>query len=123
MPAGRQNTAHPVDVYVGSRLRERRMTLGMSQPKLAAALGISYQQLYKHERAKNRIGASRLYELSKVLGVPVTFFFEGIGGCDGAEAEARDGEPAAMTDRTRLPRGNPPQEPVRNEPGARIQRD
>ena len=68
---------HPVDIHVGLRLRQRRTALGMSQPKLAAALGIAYQQLYKYEQAKNRISASRLYDLSKVLGVPVTFFFEG----------------------------------------------
>ena len=69
---------HAVDIHVGSRVRERRIELGMSQPKLAAALGIAYQQLYKYEQAKNRVSASRLYELSKVLDVPVTFFFDGI---------------------------------------------
>jgi transcriptional regulator with XRE-family HTH domain len=63
-------------------VRERRTALGISQPKLAAALGIAYQQLYKYEQAKNRISASRLHQLSKVLGVPVTFFFEGIAGTD-----------------------------------------
>jgi ribosome-binding protein aMBF1 (putative translation factor) len=54
MPAGRrkQHAPHPVDVHVGARVRERRMTLGMSQPKLAAVLGIAYQQLYKYEQAK-----------------------------------------------------------------------
>jgi transcriptional regulator with XRE-family HTH domain len=69
---------HPVDIHVGLRLRQRRTALGRSQPKLAAALGIAYQQLYKYEQAKNRISASRLYHLSKALDVPVTFFFEGI---------------------------------------------
>ena len=54
----------------------------MSQPELAAALGIMFQQLYKYEKAKNRISASRLYEMSKALGVPVTFFFEGLSGID-----------------------------------------
>jgi transcriptional regulator with XRE-family HTH domain len=48
----KQNAPHPVDVHVGARVRERRMTLGMSQPKLAAVLGIAYQQLYKYEQAK-----------------------------------------------------------------------
>ena len=52
----------------------------MSQPELAAALGIMFQQLYKYEKAKNRISASRLYEMSKALGVPVTFFFDGLAG-------------------------------------------
>ena len=74
-----QAKPHPVDIYVGSRLRKRRTALGISPPKLAAALGIAYQQLYKYEQAKNRIS---LYELSKVLDVPITFFFEGIEGTD-----------------------------------------
>jgi transcriptional regulator with XRE-family HTH domain len=82
----KRNEAHPVDIHVGARVRERRIALGISQPKLAAALGIAYQQLYKYEQAKNRISASRLHELSNVLGVPVTFFFEGIAGTD-AEAQ------------------------------------
>jgi transcriptional regulator with XRE-family HTH domain len=63
-------------------VRERRTELGISQPELAA-----YQQLYKYEQAKNRISASRLYELSEVLDVPVTFFFEGIAG---TRAKARE---------------------------------
>jgi transcriptional regulator with XRE-family HTH domain len=109
MPAGRrkQNAPHPVDVHVGARVRERRMTLGMSQPKLAAVLGIAYQQLYKYEQAKNRISASRLYELSKVLGVPITFFFESIGETDeGAGADVRDDE--TTLDRLRDPNPPPP---------------
>ena len=67
---------HPVDVHVGSRLRMRRTLLGMSQGKVAAALGLTFQQLQKNERGANRIGSSRLYELSKILDVPVSFFFE-----------------------------------------------
>jgi transcriptional regulator with XRE-family HTH domain len=83
------------------------MTLGMSQPKLAAVLGIAYQQLYKYEQAKNRISASRLYELSKVLGVPITFFFESIGETDeGAGADVRDDE--TTLDRLRDPNPPPP---------------
>jgi transcriptional regulator with XRE-family HTH domain len=82
----RRGGPHPVDIHVGMRLRQRRTALGISQPELAAALGIAYQQLYKYEQAKNRISASRLYELSEVLDVPVTFFFEGIAGTD-AEAK------------------------------------
>lgn len=69
---------HPVDIHVASRLRERRIVLGISQQKLSAVLGLSFQQIYKYERGANRISAGRLYDLSKVLGVPVTFFFEGI---------------------------------------------
>jgi transcriptional regulator with XRE-family HTH domain len=78
----KRNAPHPIDIHAGLRLRERRIQLGMSQPKLAAALGITYQQLYKYEQAKNRISASRLYQMSKALGVPVTFFFEAIAEND-----------------------------------------
>ena len=83
-PTGRQRRdgPHPVDIHVGLRLRQRRTELGISQPELAAALGIAYQQLYKYEQAKNRISASRLYELSKALDVPVASFFEGLAGTD-----------------------------------------
>ena len=66
-----------IDPHVASRIRERRIVLGISQPKLAAALGLTFQQVYKYERGKNRISAGRLYEFGKVLGVPITFFFEG----------------------------------------------
>jgi transcriptional regulator with XRE-family HTH domain len=94
--------SHPVDIHIGLRLRQRRTALGISQPKLAAALGIAYQQLSKYEQAVNRISASRLYELGQVLDVPVTFFFEGI-----AETEATAQKPTAMTGRPRLPSGEP----------------
>ena len=83
-PAGRRRRSgpHPVDIHVGRRVRERRTEFGISQPELAAAFGIAYQQLYKYEQAKNRISASRLYELSEALDVPVAFFFEGLAGTD-----------------------------------------
>lgn len=70
---GRPN---PVDVHVGSRVRLRRTLLGMSQEKLGEAIGLTFQQVQKYERGANRIGASRLYDLSRVLDVPVSFFFE-----------------------------------------------
>ena len=66
----------PVDVHVGSRVRLRRTMLGMSQEKLGKAIGLTFQQVQKYERGANRIGASRLFELSKVLDVPVSFFFD-----------------------------------------------
>lgn len=66
----------PVDVHVGSRVRLRRTMLGMSQEKLGKAISLTFQQVQKYERGANRIGASRLYELSKVLDVPVSFFFD-----------------------------------------------
>lgn len=71
---------NPVDIYVGGRVRMRRTLLGMSQEKLGEALGLTFQQVQKYERGTNRIGASRLYDLSRVLDVPVQFFFDGFGG-------------------------------------------
>ena len=72
-PSGRPN---PIDVHVGGRVRLRRTLLGMSQEKLGEALGLTFQQVQKYERGANRIGASRLYDLSRVLEVPVSYFFE-----------------------------------------------
>lgn len=61
----------PVDVYVGSRIRLRRTLLGMSQERLGTALGLTFQQVQKYERGANRVGASRLYDLARVLDVPM----------------------------------------------------
>jgi transcriptional regulator with XRE-family HTH domain len=80
---------HPIDVHVGSRLRLRRTMLRISQDKLAAELGLTFQQVQKYERAANRISASRLYQLCRILKVPISFFFEGIeaeGGRFGKKA-------------------------------------
>src|SRR6185295_16189801 len=68
--------ANPIDIHVGSRVRFRRMLLGMSQEKLGEKLGLTFQQVQKYEKGINRIGASRLYDLAQVLGVPVQFFYE-----------------------------------------------
>ena len=68
--------ANPMDVHVGGRVRMRRMLLGMSQEKLGEQLGLTFQQVQKYEKGVNRIGASRLFELAKVLGVPVQFFYD-----------------------------------------------
>jgi transcriptional regulator with XRE-family HTH domain len=68
--------AHPVDRHVGSRVRLRRTLLGLSQEKLGHALGLTFQQVQKYERGANRISASKLYEMARVLDVPVTFFFQ-----------------------------------------------
>lgn len=70
--------AHAVDIYVGIRLKQRRVSMGMSQGELAEAVGITFQQVQKYERGANRMSASRLYEFSKVLDVSVGHFFEGI---------------------------------------------
>jgi transcriptional regulator with XRE-family HTH domain len=67
---------NPVDVHVGKRLRLRRTLMGLSQEKLGAAIGLTFQQVQKYERGSNRIGASRLFDLARVLDVPVGFFFE-----------------------------------------------
>jgi transcriptional regulator with XRE-family HTH domain len=71
------------------RVRQRRTELRISQPKLAAVLGVTFQQIYKYEKAKTRISAARLYGLSKALDVPVTFFFEGIAGTDPRKPQRR----------------------------------
>src|SRR5208283_2857403 len=68
---------NPTDKHVGSRVRMRRMMLGMSQEKLGDALGLTFQQVQKYEKGTNRIGASRLQQISQILQVPVAFFFEG----------------------------------------------
>ena len=70
------NGPRPVDVHVGSRLKQRRTLLGMSQEKLGEAVGLSFQQIQKYERGANRIGASRLYQIGNVLDVSVGYFFE-----------------------------------------------
>ncbi len=67
---------NPIDSHVGSRVRLRRMLLGMSQEKLGEHLGLTFQQVQKYEKGVNRIGASRLFDLSQVLGVPIQFFYD-----------------------------------------------
>lgn len=70
---------HPVDVHVGKRIRQRRWMVGMTQQQLAEKVGIKFQQIQKYETGMNRVSASRLWEIASALGVPVSFFFEGIG--------------------------------------------
>jgi transcriptional regulator with XRE-family HTH domain len=72
----KSETPNPIDVQVGSRVRLRRNMLGLSQERLGEAIGLTFQQVQKYERGANRIGASRLHELSRVLDVPVSFFFD-----------------------------------------------
>lgn len=69
-------SANPVDVYVGNRIRMRRLMLRISQEKLAQTLGITFQQVQKYEQGHNRVSASRLWDFAKILRVPVTFFFD-----------------------------------------------
>lgn len=69
---------NPIDKFVGTRIRLRRTLLGYSQEKLADALGITFQQVQKYENATNRVSASKLYDISEVIGVPVSYFYEGL---------------------------------------------
>ncbi|MGR3485124.1 MAG: helix-turn-helix domain-containing protein [Paracoccaceae bacterium] len=78
---------HPVDVHVGSRIRQRRWATGTTQQQLAEAVGIKFQQIQKYETGTNRVSASRLWDIAGVLDVPVSYFFEGLaetGDLDGA---------------------------------------
>jgi transcriptional regulator with XRE-family HTH domain len=77
---------NPVDQHVGSRVRLRRMLLGMSQERLGESMGLTFQQVQKYEKGVNRIGASRLFQISKILDVPVQFFFEESPHVDGRKA-------------------------------------
>ena len=76
LPVSQKGKANPIDVHVGSRMRLRRTLLGFSQGKLGEAVGLTFQQIQKYERGANRVGSSRLYALSRVLDVPVAYFFE-----------------------------------------------
>src|SRR6266446_7508789 len=69
---------NPIDKHVGSRVRMRRMMLGMSQSTFADGLGLTFQQVQKYEKGANRMGASRLQHISHILQIPVPFFFEGV---------------------------------------------
>src|SRR3990170_3875461 len=94
---GRPN---PVDIHVGARVRLRRTLLGMSQEKLGEAIGLTFQQVQKYERGANRIGSSRLYDLSRVLEVPVSFFFEEMSPGTGARGVGR---PRGLADQKAAP--------------------
>lgn len=82
---------NPVDIHVGARIRLRRMLIGMSQERLGDQLGLTFQQVQKYEKGINRIGASRLHQISGILGVPVTYFFDDMAGENG-------GAPGSMED-------------------------
>jgi transcriptional regulator with XRE-family HTH domain len=87
---------NPIDKHVGSRVRMRRILLGMSQEKLGEALNLTFQQVQKYEKGTNRIGASRLQQISKTLNVPPAYFFDGApsldqGDVSGASATAESG--------------------------------
>jgi len=94
-PVNKKKIPNPVDVHVGSRVRLRRMLVGISQEKLGGSMGLTFQQIQKYEKGVNRIGASRLFKLSQVLDVPVQFFFEGMPS---AELSANPGMAERDTD-------------------------
>jgi transcriptional regulator with XRE-family HTH domain len=90
---------NPIDKHVGSRVRMRRMMLSMSQEKLGDALGLTFQQVQKYEKGTNRIGASRLQQISHILQVPVSFFFEGAPNLSGRpEGMGEAPSPAYVSD-------------------------
>lgn len=82
---------NPVDIHVGARVRLRRTLLGLSQEKLGEAIGLTFQQVQKYERGANRIGSSRLYDLARVLDVPVGFFFEDMPSTVASNSPAQRG--------------------------------
>jgi len=99
---------HPIDVHVGGRVRLRRTMLGMSQDKLADALGLTFQQIQKYEKGVNRIGSSRVFEISRVLGVPIQFFFDDFDADTGRSygfAETGGDDGMAMMDLLNTPEG------------------
>ncbi len=75
-----QKSPNQIDRHIGSRVRARRIMLGMSQERLADALGLTFQQVQKYEKGVNRIGASRLLQIAGILDVSIEFFFEGLPG-------------------------------------------
>lgn len=90
---------NPMDIHVGSRVRLRRMVIGMSQEKLGEQMGLTFQQIQKYEKGTNRIGASRLYQLSQILDVPVQFFFEDAPfDISGRDASSRAGFSESKTE-------------------------
>ncbi len=90
-----RKSPNPIDIYVGGRVRMRRMLVGMSQEKLGESLGLTFQQVQKYEKGANRIGASRLYQIARILAVPIEFFYEGIQIEDRAQSGGlAEAEPA-----------------------------
>jgi transcriptional regulator with XRE-family HTH domain len=79
-----------VDRHVGARIRERRIMLGLTQQQLADLIGVTYQQAHKYERGINRVSAGRLFEIARVLSVPVTYFFEGLDEDAGRQVGPRE---------------------------------
>ena len=88
--------ANPIDVQVGNRVRIRRMLIGMSQERLGDLLGLTFQQVQKYEKGVNRIGAGRLFEVSRILNVPVDLFYEGVCTASQPGMSEPEGAPPVM---------------------------
>jgi transcriptional regulator with XRE-family HTH domain len=88
--------ANPVDVQVGSRVRLRRMLIGMSQERLGELLGLTFQQVQKYEKGLNRIGAGRLFDIARILGVSIDYFYEGLIGTSNRGFSENDASPPVM---------------------------
>ena len=93
---------HPVDVHVGKRIRHRRWMAGTTQQQLAEKVGIKFQQIQKYETGMNRVSASRLWDIARVLNVPVSFFFEGLDAQPTAEGVNNDMPGDILTDKEAL---------------------
>ncbi len=100
-----KGSADPIDKYVGTRIRARRMGLRMSQTRLGEAIGVTFQQVQKYENGTNRVGSSNLFKIARILDVPVGYFFDGIS--DGTLAGAGVQVPGMA---------EPPQENLRFDP-------
>lgn len=92
-----KKTPNPVDVHVGGRVRMRRILIGLSQEKLGEQLGLTFQQVQKYEKGSNRISASRLWQMARILGVPVAFFFDDIPDAPNEGSQPGFGESAGET--------------------------
>jgi len=88
--------ANPIDIQVGNRVRIRRMLIGMSQERLGDLLGLTFQQVQKYEKGVNRIGAGRLFEMARILNVPVDFFYEGVNSAPRPGGDAEGGGAPVM---------------------------
>ena len=104
---GKGDGPHPIDLHVGARVRMRRLMLGMSQDTLGEALGLTFQQVQKYEKGSNRIGASRVFELSEILNVPIQYFYDGHedAGSGGAEGFAEDDSAGSFMSLLSTPEG------------------
>jgi transcriptional regulator with XRE-family HTH domain len=88
--------ANPIDAQVGNRVRLRRMLIGMSQERLGELLGLTFQQVQKYEKGVNRIGAGRLFEVARILGVPIDYFYEGVSPQLGGGFAENEASPPVM---------------------------